>query len=437
MAVSDPRKMRELLEQGLPTDEVAAQLDVPRGSVAAVLANMNRGKSPAPAGPRPLGGIYLRRNGDLIPMVERPYDSEDALQALLADHPGLLAGEDVGDAPRQWVLLSREVGVADQADAAGRWALDHLFVDQDAIPTLVEVKRSSDTRIRREVVGQLLEYAANGTRYWPVEQLRGIFESRCRERHLEPDVVLLDTFGEDTDADAWWTQVAENLSRGSLRLVFVADVISRELRQIIEFLNEQMTETEVLGVEIRQYVDDQGEHQTLVPRLVGQTERARTTKTRRARREWDQPKLLADIARQKGNDAAAVAEKLFDWAAEHPSVTFDFGKGANAGQATFGLQGDAALTAFRLWSDGGVQIPFWFMAGQAPFSKRDMRDELRGRISDALPNKTLAPEEKSKEPRFWITELIEPSVLDTFVGAVEWAVQKAREAQTGSLKNSV
>jgi len=29
------------------------------------------------------------------------------------------------------------------------WALDHLLLDQDAIPTLVEVKRSSDTRIRK------------------------------------------------------------------------------------------------------------------------------------------------------------------------------------------------------------------------------------------------------------------------------------------------
>jgi hypothetical protein len=33
--------------------------------------------------------------------------------------------------------------------------------DQNAVPTLVEVKRSSDTRIRREVVGQMLDYAAN------------------------------------------------------------------------------------------------------------------------------------------------------------------------------------------------------------------------------------------------------------------------------------
>ncbi|MCO6480232.1 MAG: hypothetical protein J5I94_26570 [Phaeodactylibacter sp.] len=49
--------------------------------------------------------------------------------------------------------------------------MDHLFVDQDAIPTLVEVKRSTDTRIRREVVGQILDYAANAALFWPIERL--------------------------------------------------------------------------------------------------------------------------------------------------------------------------------------------------------------------------------------------------------------------------
>jgi hypothetical protein len=39
------------------------------------------------------------------------------------------------------------------------------------VPTLVEVKRSDDTRIRREVVGQMLDYAANGVVYWPGEVL--------------------------------------------------------------------------------------------------------------------------------------------------------------------------------------------------------------------------------------------------------------------------
>jgi hypothetical protein len=56
------------------------------------------------------------------------------------------------------------------------------FVDQDAVPTFVEVKRSSDTRLRREVVGQMLDYAANASAHWdagaPAQQLRIAFRGR-------------------------------------------------------------------------------------------------------------------------------------------------------------------------------------------------------------------------------------------------------------------
>lgn len=216
-------------------------------------------------------GIYLRRDGELVSLSERAYDSEDVLQTLLAEHPGLLAGEDVGDSPRRWMLLAREVAVADSEDGVGRWSLDHLFVDQDAVPTLVEVKRSSDTRIRREVVGQLLEYAANGAHYWPAEELRALHEAGCAVRGEDAAEVVRMLVGPDVEVDEWWSRVETNLRLGRLRLVFVAEVISRELRRIIEFLNEQMTITDVLGVEIRQYVDIGGEYQALIPRLIGQT----------------------------------------------------------------------------------------------------------------------------------------------------------------------
>src|SRR6266536_4640753 len=116
-------------------------------------------------------------------MTEQPYDSEDILQALIARFPSLLAGDQLDStSPRRWVLVDREAGLPDDEDAAGRWSVDHLFIDQDAIPTLVEVKRSSDTRIRREVVGQMLDYAANAVVYWPVDYFRAEFEAECRRR---------------------------------------------------------------------------------------------------------------------------------------------------------------------------------------------------------------------------------------------------------------
>jgi hypothetical protein len=102
------------------------------------------------------GRIYLLDGeSKLIAMEESAYDSESLLQKLLADHPDLLAGEQINaEEPRRWLLVTREMTVPGEQDGAGRWSLDHLFLDQDAIPTLVEVKRSSDSRIRREVIGQ-------------------------------------------------------------------------------------------------------------------------------------------------------------------------------------------------------------------------------------------------------------------------------------------
>jgi hypothetical protein len=73
-------------------------------------------------------------------------------------------------------LIDRESAVPDTEEGPGRWSVDHLFLDQDCVPTLVEVKRSSDTRIRREVVGQLIDYAANAVVYWPVETLSELLE---------------------------------------------------------------------------------------------------------------------------------------------------------------------------------------------------------------------------------------------------------------------
>src|SRR3954469_24268983 len=114
-------------------------------------------------------------------------------------------------------------------------------------------------------------------------------------------IVEAEAVGEEADTDEWWAKVETNLRLGRLRLVFVADVISRELRRIIEFLNEQMTETEVIGVEIRQYVDASGEHQTVVPRLIGQTEAARDIKRTQSgpKRKWDRDSWLAALSARK------------------------------------------------------------------------------------------------------------------------------------------
>src|SRR5688572_11262553 len=136
-------------------------------------------------------------------MVETAYDSEDVLQALLAKFPDLLAGDQLaGDVPRRWLLVGREAALPAEEDGGGRWSVDHLFLDQDAVPTLVEVKRSSDTRIRREVVGQMLDYAANAVLYWPVETILARFERTCEAQGVDPATTLIGFLGGTGDGES-------------------------------------------------------------------------------------------------------------------------------------------------------------------------------------------------------------------------------------------
>ncbi|MFD4242231.1 hypothetical protein ACFWP3_11650 [Streptomyces sp. NPDC058525] len=111
--------------------------------------------------------VFLPGEG-LSALEPAAFDTEVEFQALLARHPRILDFGSLADGrPLRLFLVAREMKVPTGSESGSTYWLDHLFVDADGVPTLVEVKRAADNRIRREVVGQMLDYAANGARYWP------------------------------------------------------------------------------------------------------------------------------------------------------------------------------------------------------------------------------------------------------------------------------
>ena len=155
------------------------------------------------------GHIFnIQDDGTLVEMNEKQFENEDIFQSLLEQYPNLLAGDQINSSdPRRWLLVRREMGVPDEALGSDRWSLDHLFLDQEAIPTLVEVKRSSDTRIRREVVGQMLDYAANAVAHWSIEQVIAEYEKQCDTDGVEPDQRLQEFLRDDRQPDDFWSAV--------------------------------------------------------------------------------------------------------------------------------------------------------------------------------------------------------------------------------------
>jgi hypothetical protein len=394
------------------------------GTYASICPRRDRVRSDAVS-----GGIYLVRGDDeLVEMRETPYEAEDVLQQLIAKFPSLLAGDQMGaETPRRWLLVGREAALPDDEDAAGRWSVDHLFLDQDAVPTLVEVKRSSDTRIRREVVGQMLDYAANGVVYWPLEQLRELFVRQCERDDRDPEDVAQEVAGDEVDVEEWWQHAGDNLRSGKVRMVFVSDAIPRELRRVVEFLNGQMNPAEVIAIEVKQYLSSDG-MRTLVPRVIGQTAEIEARKGRRTatgRRRWDEQSLFEEIVEKRGGEEARAGRELYDWAAARGwRPTFGSGRVDGSWVPVVEALGREHYP-IALYTNGWVEIQFQHLRHRAPFDDEQVRLELLEQVN-SIPGVAFGVDRINKRPSIRLSLLAaDPAALERLKRALEWVEQRA------------
>jgi len=375
------------------------------------------------------GGIFLiKDNDELVRMEEAQHETEALFQKLLANYPDLLAGDQMNpDSPRKWLLIAREFGVPGEEGGSDHWSIDHLFLDQDGVPTLVEVKRSTDSRIRREVVGQMLDYAANGVAYWPVEKIQACFETLCQEQGVQPEDKFVDFFGEEIDQTAFWEKVKTNLTAGKVRLVFVADRIPRELRRVVEFLNEQMDPAEVLAVEIKQYVG-QGQ-KTLVPRVYGMTAEAGRKKPALSARQWDEASFFEALTERHGAEQAEIARKILVWAREKFTRIW-WGKGSRDGSFIPVLDlPEQSHYLIAAWTDSRIEITFQHLRSRPYFDKEENRHELRRRLN-TIPGIAIPEDGINRRPTLPLSALADEGALKRFIETLEWALGEVKSQST-------
>lgn len=355
--------------------------------------------------------FHINENDEAVKLHEQRYENEDFFQKMIEQYPDILAGEQITpDAPRKWILISREMGVPGHEGGSSQWFLDHLFIDQDGIPTFVEVKRSTDTRIRREVVAQMLDYAANAAAYWPADYLRQVFEE-YNPSHTDALVESLGLAPEEEDS--FWAKVDANLRIGKLRLLFVADEIPSSLQRIIEFLNGQMLDTEVLGLEIKQYVSSNSQR-TLVPKIIGNTTSSVQTKQKSKRFKWDEESFLDRVSGISGSSTASVCQNILS-RFQNMGCRIYWGEGSK--QAGFvpiydGTHKHQLLAVYSYESITKVEI--YFQHFKAPFEseakKRELLAKFNQQLGLAIPESAL-----TRRPSFDCNLLINEKYFDSFI----------------------
>ncbi|HZB97122.1 MAG TPA: hypothetical protein VE219_00840 [Candidatus Sulfotelmatobacter sp.] len=374
--------------------------------------------------------FLIGESGEIEELVPHLYNSESLLQSLIAAYPVLLSGVGMpGSGTRRWMLLGREGSLAEVQDGGARWAPDHLFVDQEAVLTMIEVRRSTEARIRREVIGQMLDYAANAVAYSSLDTLRAVFERTCANKKLDPVASISALMGRTYDTDQFWLQVRTNLQAGRMRFVFAADKVPAELRRIVEFLNGQMSPAEVFALEVPQYVT--GSRLALVPHLIGYTEaanRVKTVGTGQRQIQRNGSSLVAGLEVPWKAEDAQVVRRLMAWAAPPRFSRQYLGKGASDGSwLPVAERAGTVFWPFTVWSSGLVEINFPYMLRSSPFQDANLRRQLRERLLK-VPGLAIPEDRMSSRFSFPLALLRKDDPLRAFTSAVEWVLDRMNGA---------
>lgn len=342
-----------------------------------------------------MANVYIiRDDGGTEPMARvRCQDEDRELQVILEKNPDLLPGDQIDpEDPRRWLLIKREMPVPDPNTGFERWSIDFFFADQDAIPTFVECKRFADTRSRREVVGQMLEYAANGHYYWTKEMMRDFAEETAKHRGLSLDETIRSLQPTNIEStDAFFGQVQENLREAQVRLVFFLEEAPIELRSMVDFLNKQMERSEVLLVEARQF--SRNGIKVVVPTLFGYTEEARQVKrsvtvtTGASRKKWDKAAFFAEVRAKLDTRDVEALETLYEQSLAI-GCEISWGTGGKTGSFNVKEPAICSRSLLTVQSNGRLYLNFAWLNGseQAERGRERFKELLAKHVGLKIPD---------------------------------------------------
>lgn len=201
-----------------------------------------------------------------IPLSAKSFQ-EEWLQQLLEQSPQLLSVSDVDSIFAPLVSIGREVPTA-----AGY--IDNLYVSPSGYITLVETKLWRNPEARREVVGQILDYAKDLCR-WSYQDLDQWVKSYFSQKQIQSKSLFqhMVSLGHLSDQDeARFIDATEkNIQNARFLLMIVGDGIREGVIQMTDFLNETPNLQYTLALLEIEVYQTQPNERLIVPNLLMRT----------------------------------------------------------------------------------------------------------------------------------------------------------------------
>lgn len=356
--------------------------------------------------------ILFIDNGMIKTIDASKFKDEAMLQDYLEQYPELLPLHEIEDSPPPMITIGREVPVPSGA-------MDLLFLDTGGRLTVVETKLAKNPQARREVIGQIIEYASYVCG-WDADQIERQANEYLRGKGADQNGLYgafaskMGDAGIPLEPDAFRSKVEDNLHRGSIRLVIAVDELVEPLRSTVTFLNTFST-FDLLILQLRDFKLDSNKH-VFIPSLFGYSKPPPPPPP-----TWDEESFLADARKKRSEAEFQLIYGLYQLACSTGRA--EFGRGTTGGSFACRVSPDGRrwFTLFIVFNNYGIQLGFGDLRWKG--IPEEVRVGFLNRLN-TIPGITL-PEDVAtatvgKYPSIPFLPLTQGEALERFGDAIRW-----------------
>ena len=222
----------------------------------------------------------------------KPFQYEDILQRTIAEIPSVVPLETVTDESVSYLTIGVEW-------PAGTGSADIVLIGSDGVLTIIETKLRRNPEARRQVIAQLLEYAAYLSE-WTIYEIHRRSEDFFRSEKCPIEYAdktfdgIIGTFLEDSgvedDVISFKGKIEQNLRQGRMRLIVAVDEVGEQAQKIISFVNSHSS-FDIYLLQISAFEDTE-DRNIFVPALHGY---ARKISSPPDRQPWDWERYETDL----------------------------------------------------------------------------------------------------------------------------------------------
>lgn len=349
--------------------------------------------------------LFVVDAGKTIVLENQSFDNEKLLQDVLERFPEFIALDDLC-VSEPFFVIGREVSTS-----AG--FIDVLCMDGEGVLTVIETKLARNSQIRREVIGQVLEYVAQVSKWRAQEVFQAAdkyFQATGESRSLY-DMLKKENDSGEVVPEIIYDQVDNNLRKGKIKVVIASDTIPENLKDTVNFINSY-SNFDIYVLQIQSFKKDDLE--IYAPTVFGF---ARKTVSGVANEQipWDEERFFNALENTEKNVFKRF-EDIYDFTRINADE-ISWGKGKVEGSFTFmKKKGAKKVSVYSVYTSGNISLNFGSMKNH--FSEDDLRDFLSD--INRLPETNISEFDitDGKFPSIKIDSLLKEDDFDLFKSAV-------------------